>query len=536
MGVRPRETAPNVSGGSTARAGAQQPNDDLSDLASGWLLSLAGVVASATFGFVFVIVITRGLGASEAGVFFATSALFIIIMNATQFGAPSGVVRTLARLRALDRVSDIRTTLGVALSPAVLCSVLLAILIYVYAPELSRALLAGPDEEAGVPYLRALAPFLPMMAAYEVVVSATRGLGSMLPYVAISNLGIAPARPLLALAVIASGLGATAVAIAWALPQAIGLLVAIWALAALVRKAERDEPSQDTNGRKPSALASEFWRFTGPLGVAVVLQVVLLSLDTILLAALASPAEAAIYKTAASVILQGTFAQTAIVLVIGPLLSGLLAQDERQRAQSIYQTATWWIAALAWPIYLSLAIFAPLVMSLFGPEFVAGEDALRILALTMLVAMAAGPATAALVMSGRSSWNLTNVGVALSLNVILNLLLIPRLGMTGAAIAWSVSIIVSNVAPGVQLWHFIGLYALGRGFWVVAVAAVGCYGGLGLLFERAFGENAPTFVIFALLASLAYAAILWRFRVLLRLSFLRQSLPIRRLRSGGARA
>ena len=43
---------------------------------------------------------------------------------------------------------------------------------------------------------------------------------------------------------------------------------------------------------------------------------------------------------------------------------------------------------LAWPIYLSLAVFAPVLLGIFGPEFVAGQTALLILALTMLAASA----------------------------------------------------------------------------------------------------------------------------------------------------
>lgn len=534
IGERERSSergAPVSTSNDGASAGAR---DDLSSLASGWLLSLLGVVASAAFGFAFVIVVTRGLGAHDAGVFFATNALFIILMTAAQFGAPSGVVRTLSRLHALGRIAEIRATMRLAVSPPVLGSLALAVLVFIFAPQISQILLAGPDAGAGVPYLRAFAPFLPFMVAYEVVVSATRGLGSMLPYVGISNLGIAPARPVLGLIVISVGAGGAALAVAWALPQAIGLIAAIAALLALIRKAERGHRPDAEQGAvqddKRRSLASEFWRFTAPLGIAVVLQTTLLWLDTILLAAIASPSQAAIYKTAGSVILQGTFAQSAIVLVIGPLLSGLLARSERARAQSIYQTATWWIAALAWPIYLTVAVFAPLVMSLFGAEFVQGTDTLRILALTMLVAMAAGPATAALVMSGRSSWNLINMTVGLGLNLVLNLLLIPPFGMTGSAAAWSVSIIIGNVAPGVQLWHWLRLYALGSGFWVVGAAAIVCYGALGLVFWQAFGRSIGGMIAFVAIASVLYTAILWRFRGMLRLSFLRDSMRVPRLR------
>jgi O-antigen/teichoic acid export membrane protein len=520
---------------SVAGAAADQMHHDLSRLASSWLLTMAGMVSSAAFGFAFSIIVGRGLGARGAGIFFATTALFIIAMSVAQAGAPNGLVRMLARLAAVGRVRELRPTMFVALSPTLAISVALAVLLYVLAPQVADLLLGSEDAAAGVPYLRVLAPFLPLMVAYEVVIAATRGLGSMVPHVVITNLGIAPTRAVLAVVALLAGLGGSALAAAWAVPQAIGLAAAAWALLVIVRRVERTDHARElpapATGRRGQA--TEFWRFTWPLGAAMVLQIVLLWLDTILLAALDSAREAGIYKAAGSFVLQGTFAQTTIVLVVGPLLSAMLARGERDRAQSIYQTATWWITAMSWPVYVTLAVFGPLLLELFGDEFVEGGGALRILALTMLLAMAAGPASAALVMSGRSTWNLANTAVALALNVVLNLLLIPPLGMTGAAVAWSVSILVSNVFPGVQLWRAMRLYALGRGFWVVAAAALSCYGALGLLARSTLGDGVAGLVAGTLLASAAYLVVLVRFRRLLQLSFLREAVRMRRGREAG---
>ena len=82
----------------------------------------------------------------------------------------------------------------------------------------------------------------------------------------------------------------------------------------------------------------------------------------------------------------------------------------------------------------------------------------------MLVATAVGTVDMVLLMGGKSSWNLFNTVVALSSNIVLNLLLIPRYGGTGAAIAWSSSIIFTNLLPLGQVWKFLGMHPFGRGF------------------------------------------------------------------------
>jgi O-antigen/teichoic acid export membrane protein len=500
-------------------AAAEQRRGDISRLASGWLLSLVGVTSSAVFGFAFSVVIARGLGAEGAGAFFVSTGLIMIAVTVAGLGTQTGIVRMLARFRALGRVDALRTTLALALVPSVGASVALAAVLFASAGPISDALLTGPSGDAAAPYLRAVAPLLPLLVAYDVVIAATRGMGAMLPWVAIHHLGVPVSRVVAGLVVILTGASAGTFAPAWGLPSAVAVVPATWALLVLVRRDERADATV-VSKRQLRPLAVEFWRFTIPLAGVLVLQIVLVHVDTIMLAALASPAAAGIYRITSSVVIQGAFASQAVTLVLGPIVSSLLARSENERAQSTFQTATWWITALAWPIYMTLAVFAPVVLSLFGSRFMEGTDALRILALAMLVGTAAGPVSAALLMSGRSSWGLVNTVTALVLNVVLNLILIPPLGMTGAALAWSASIIVSNVAPGIQLWYFTRLRALGSGFWIVACAAVGLYGGLGLLLRALLGENVVGLCASAVISTALYAYVLWRFRDELHLGFL----------------
>jgi O-antigen/teichoic acid export membrane protein len=503
-----------------------QPAADLLGLARGWLLVLFGLISSSVLGFLFAIVVARGLGANGAGVFFAALALFTILSAAAQFGASTGAVRTVARFRALGRGGDVSRTLVVALCPVIAISVVLAVTLVVFAPEISRLMIRGADSDAAVPYLRVFAPFLPFASAAAVIVAATRGFGTMVPLVGVDQLGKGAARLLLGLAALASGLGGAALAVAWAVPIALACAVAGGALIVLVR---REEASTSKALRRSTrrGLTFEFWRFTAPRGVASIFQITLLWLDTILLAALASPHAAGIYTAAARYVTQGAVVIHAVVFVIGPLVSGLLATDERERAQAVYQTATSWVTALSWPIYFTLAAFAPLVLSIFGPEFVAGETALIILALAMLVAMASGPVNVVLVMAGKTSWNLFNAFLALAVNVVLNLALIPRFGLSGAATAWAASILVANVLPLIQLQLFLGLHPFGAGFTTVAVAAAAFYGGLGLVIRSAFGPGVAAFVVFAAVATSGYLAVLWRRRGALQLGVLRQSLDRR---------
>lgn len=79
-----------------------------------------------------------------------------------------------------------------------------------------------------------------------------------------------------------------------------------------------------------------------------------------------------------------------------------------------------------------------------------------VLALGQLVNAATGPCGTVLNMSGRVAVNMADNLAALVLNMLLNLWLIPAYGIVGAALAWSVSLIVVNVARVLQVRALVG--------------------------------------------------------------------------------
>ena len=76
---------------------------------------------------------------------------------------------------------------------------------------------------------------------------------------------------------------------------------------------------------------------------------------------------------------------------------------------------------VAWPIYISMVVMAPALLSVFGDRYGTASTALMILGGAMLVATAIGPIDMVLLMAGRSRWNLINTVIALIVNVGLNL-------------------------------------------------------------------------------------------------------------------
>jgi O-antigen/teichoic acid export membrane protein len=486
-------------------------------------------VSRGLFGFLLVVVITRGLPPGTAGLFFEAVALFMILARVCGVGAEDGLVRMVARYQALGRVRDIRRILTIALVPVLALGIVGGILLFAFAPELSSIVVHGSPSERNdlVPYLRTVAPFLPLVAVSGAMLAATRGFGTMVPTVAVDSFGNPATRAGLAFVVIAAGMGSVAVAMSWAAPAALGSAAAMLWLVALVRGAERgaEAPFEPSHARR--TLGGEFWRFAAPRGLSGIFGIMVAWLDSLFIGTIRGPEETAVYVAAARYMTLGLFALAAIQAAIGPLVSRSLATGNRGHAQFLYQTATQWLIAASWPIFLTLAVFAPLFLRVFGPDYEAGHTALIILALAMLANMAAGPVLIVLLMGGRSGWTLAVAAGGLVLNVVLNLILIPGLGVDGAALAWAATIVFNNALGVVLVARLLNLSPFGRGALTAALVASLCYGLGGLAVRFSLGLSLGSLALFAILSTTLYGVVLWRIRASLNLGVLGRALKPR---------
>jgi O-antigen/teichoic acid export membrane protein len=510
-----------------------QAKPDFSRLAKGGLFNLAGLSASALFQFLVVIIVARGLGATGTGAFFEAVALFTIFSNVGELGADAGLVRTVPRYRALGRTRDIRSTLTIALVPIIILGLIMGAAIFYFAPQLSTIFMHGIRRSEGASYIRALALFLPAASACTVVLSGTRGFGTMLPYVSVQNIGVQGGRCLLVFVAVAAGLKGRWIALGWIAPQVMGFVAAVILLILLLKSAEHSDVPEVGEPRSRRQLASEFWRFSAARGVAAVFGITIGWLDVLLVGALRSTASAGVYATVSRFSLIGALILDAVGMAVAPQIAGLIAGKRSEDAESVYQLSTWWLIGLTWPFYITLALFGPLLLRIFGGGFSRGSTALLILALAQLVNLGTGNVLIVLLMAGKSSWNLINSAVSVGLNIGLNLFLIPRWGINGAAIAWAVSILCTNLAALLEVRFLLGLRPFGRGYLVVAGAAALCFGIIGILIRGTLGTSLGSLVLYGIAASVAYAFLLWRWRVLLQLPALWNALPRLRFRSAG---
>jgi O-antigen/teichoic acid export membrane protein len=511
--------------GSTAVRGetSAQPNVAMSRLARGSIANLLGAAAMAISIMLVTLLVTHALSRRSAGVFFSTTSLFLLATTIGQLGTNTGIVFFLVRARSGGRSEQIHAYVRTALRPVVITAIAMGIAIAIFAQPLSQ-LINSRHADLSADYLRVLAFAIPLAGIENVALAATRGLGSMRPNVLVEQLG----RPTLQVALVAAALSlgsGTVLAFGWAFCYAPAAFAAVLWWRRMSRRLPR--------GGSKQPVAREFWRFTAPRSIASVAQVAMQRFDIVLVGALAGPVAAAVYTAATRFLVIGQMGNRAISLAVQPRLGEALATGDTRSAKRYYQVSTAWLILVTWPLYLMFAVFGSQLLAVFGKHYRAGSNVLLLLALVMLLATACGMVDMVLNMGGRTSWNLYNVLLSMGVQFAIDVILIPRLGIIGAAIGWGVAIALGNLVPMTQVAAVIKVHPFGRSTAAAVAVTVLCFALIPLGVRTLLDRSWLSIAIAAVIGGATYVVLLWRLRDTLALKALRD---LRRRRAGALRS
>jgi len=125
-----------------------------------------------------------------------------------------------------------------------------------------------------------------------------------------------------------------------------------------------------------------------------------------------------------------------LISVAAPMFASAHARDARTEQEHLYALITDWAVKAAFPLIVFIGLFAHPVLSLFGPQFAdAGTLPVRILMVAQLFNLASGPNGNVAAMCGLER-EAFHVDIAMMIATALLLaLLVPTLGLTGAALS-----------------------------------------------------------------------------------------------------
>ena len=493
----------------------------LARVARGGAHNLAGAGISSICGFALVVIVTNYFDADTAGTLFSSTSLFVVVTALAVFGSETGIAHFMLKFEEEGRGGDLPALLRTGRRTVLLLSIVLTIAGLAAADPIAGAL--GLHDSSSPTLIRVLAVAVPFAAVSQFLLGETRAMGRMRPTVAVDLL----IRPLSQLSgawmVGIAGGGLIALTISWSLPFVVLSFASAFLARQLVRN-RRVRWSGAPTVEQP-VIRREFWRYTVPRGIAMLCQVIIQRADIILIAAIVGVEEAAVYTAATRFVAVGQMGVRAIQVALLARFSQLIARRDMGTLADVFKISTAWSMGALWPIYTATASAAGLYLGIFGDGY-RGSDGIWVvvtMAIGMMAATAAGPLDTLLLMSGRSVASLVNGVVAVIANVVLCLVLIPAWGILGAAVAWTVAVIIRNAMAFVQVVRDLGLTPFSRAGAVIAAAVALCYAApLGTL-SALDALSVPVFVAAFVAGSSLYGAIVWRARGALALTALRSA-------------
>ncbi|MCH8829233.1 MAG: oligosaccharide flippase family protein [Planctomycetes bacterium] len=129
-----------------------------------------------------------------------------------------------------------------------------------------------------------------------------------------------------------------------------------------------------------------------------------------------------------------------------PLASRMFVRNEPQEISELFWRSTIWVAVLTFPVFLITAVFAePLTVFMLGDRYAGSAIILSLLAVAFYFDAILGFCGQTLRVFAKVRQIVLVDLASLSLAVVLNLLLIPLYGATGAAVALCAGIIGQNI-------------------------------------------------------------------------------------------
>jgi O-antigen/teichoic acid export membrane protein len=207
----------------------------------------------------------------------------------------------------------------------------------------------------------------------------------------------------------------------------------------------------------PKQYETKIWFATSiPIFVVEGFYLLLTYVDILALEHFRSPDEVAVYYAGARLLAIVAFVYFAIAGATTHKFTQYHISGDKQRLASFFAETIKWTF---WPSLLACALilaFGRPLLGLFGASFVSGYDVMFILAVGMLARAAVGPAERLLNMLGERKQCAFIYAAAFAINLVLCVILIPRLGIEGAAMATSSALLAESI-----LLYFVAKRRLG---------------------------------------------------------------------------
>lgn len=411
------------------------------DVVKGAGVVTIGLILELLIAFVAQVVAARYLSAADFGGLTAGTALLDVGAIVAGLGLASGLTRYLPRVAAGEKRMLALFTVGVSL----VTSTVLGATVALNASFIATEVFGNPNVTVSIRIFGAAIPFATLL---NLAVGGIRGQERSSYWVLVKNVIHPLVRITLVVGAVLYGADQAGLAGAYALPYVISASVGFLLLYQTLPRARTAFDRERIE---------EVTRYSLPFTISGISGFVYRSSDIFLVLFFLGDAATGVYGVAyAAVSFMGVF-QTAFNFLGSPIASRLEADGAIEDVMALFQAVVRWLLVASVCAFVPLGVFATdFLATIYGSKYAAGGPVLAVLAVGFAVKNVLSVHNSILKAVGRSKILSFNSAIAAITNVLLNLVLIPRMGLLGAAIATTASFLIRDGLATAEVYFALG--------------------------------------------------------------------------------
>lgn len=431
---------------------AFRENKHLKEIASGTVIAFGVKAFAVVIIFLFNIVLSRYLGEAETGRYFLTFSIVSIAAVFAKHGLDKSLLRFIVPEISQGNWKKAYAILLYSTRKVLTYGIVISILIFLSADIIATYWLKRPELNfyvrlfslAIIPISFSFCLTEAFKAAKKIAFSLSiRGIA--IPVISMLGILFFAKENGLLIAIVSQIVGAT--------------LVIIYSSYAFYKYITKNSFKLDTkeNIFDKQALTDS----SRPLFISAVLQELLLWIPTFIIGYYLLDADVGRFEIVKRIGLATNFFLAAFNTIITPKIGELYAKQEMKILGMVCRKSTALIALITGPVFLGLYFFPAEILSIFGKGFtVSTALPLQIILIGQFVHVLFGPTGNILLMCGHEKHLKYSAIIGVVIITILNLLLVPKIGVLGAAIAHSTALIIRNFYVAILVKYHLDIITL----------------------------------------------------------------------------
>ena len=440
-------------------------NQSLQKIAKGTGIIFIGTIIGMLLGFVSRVIIVRYTTQSEYGIYSLALVILNIFATISTLGLQEGTTRYIAYFRGKKEGGKVKGVISSSLKIALIASISLAAISFFSSDFISVSIFHTPALSTP---LKIFAIAIPFTVLINVFIAIFRGFDRVDARVYFQNI-LGPVLYLLFLiAVVLFGLSFIGVVYAYVLSIAATCVLFVIYLMKKLPLSIRSG-SSTTN-----PMTWDLLFFSIPLLAVSMLMMTFLWTDTLMLGYFKTPDAVGLYNAALPLASFLSLVLNSLGFLYTPLVTQFYSKNQMEELRRTYAISTKWCFLCALPIFFILFLFPDVVLNLlFGSRYISAAVALQILALGFFLNPLLGPIYNTLIAIGKTKIIMQTYLICGFANVALNIILIPSLGIVGAAIASASTYVIGAIVFSLALYQYSRAHPLTRNYLKSVIIAIG---------------------------------------------------------------